>query len=464
MPASRLHLTMPSTVIHPSTGEELWVDRLLDVDSGRYCHVSVDESGQATHLPDWSERAVALIAEEEGISAEQLIVGNAIQVIYPFSHQLVWRAKLSERRGYGTFAVDLDLCGYPVDIEAVQAAEQEAHRAQCPKLQDALCYALLHMSPDAVEDVEIATREGLDPKELVAHLDRAGYEARQGRPFVYARLPKSVILDLVALDMVAWIDRGPHDGTVPLDSNLSFAFEEMSGQITLKMRTMKEYGCSNFPIEAALSRPESRKLELVIEGVHWPIICKESQGPARLEVNLGYLNGVYELAFAYEGLRDRYQMGVSPERIALEPVETTFTWPEYDVWLRLPPDTVWFVTRARTVHAGGTPVVLDRSTYQAQVGAFFADVEKLGAVRFVPEEGVYSNRGFISPWPSWWGSRGGYTEIHRDDRSFHSLEWPEIRYYRYAGTNESIRELVEAHRSNTLGIVACTWEEGALEW
>lgn len=246
--------------------------------------------------------------------------------------------------------------------------------------------------------------------------------------------------------------------TVPLDSNLFLAFEETGGRITLKVWTEKFYGCCNFQVDAELSYPGRQQIEIAIRGVYRPKVCLTEMGPATWKVSLGRLDGAYELAFIYKGLRDRYRLTASSVSITLEPDEVQFTWPKYEMWLRLPPEAIWFVARARTVDPEGKTVYLDRSSYQAEVERFFAALEGLGAEPFVPPEGVYSNRWFVPPWSNWWQSDSGYIRIPINARSFHEFKWPDIRYYRYAGAPERLKELVQNHSSAAAWITGYTWE------
>ena len=456
IPADQLHLHWESTILRPSTGEELWAGRILDTASGHYYEVSVDASGHAAYLPDFSDQAVALIAEQEGIPAEELIVANTVNAIFQFSHQFVWRAKIIANGDF--YEVNFNLDGNPVDITAIERAEELARETQCPKLEIALCQTLLRSSSDDTQHVRIFLREEADPGIVVRRIGEAGYEYHRDGQVVYAQLPKYLILELTALDAVHqiishWVAR-----TVPLDSNLFFAFEEAGGQITLKVWTEKIYGCCNYEIDAELLHPNPREFEVMVKGIYRPAECLTTTGPATWEVNLGELDKVYDLVFIYEDLRSHHRLTISPESIVVKTEETEFTQPKYETWLRLPPDAIWFVAQARAVYPEGTSATVERSTYEADVERFFADLEKLSVEPFVPQEGIYSNRWFVPPWSGWWQSEGEYILIPIDEHSFYHFKWPDIRYYHYSGPAEPIRELIQGYSSAIVSIAGYTWE------
>ena len=458
IPADQLFVHRENVVIRPSTGEELWIGRILDTDSGHYFEVWVDSVGRVDRLPDFSEQAAAQIAERENIPSEQLVVVNSVNAVFPLTRQLVWRAKIIDSKGTAFFEANFDLDGNPVDVEAIQAAEESARQTQCHKLDDGLCLVLLKKSPQEMQDVSIWLYTEAYVDVVTSRIADSGYEHRQSGQSVYARLPKQFILELATLDAVRFIGADWPAKTVPLDSNLFFAFEEAGGEVALKVRTEKIYGCCNFEIDAEFSQPSQERLEIAISGIYHPEICLTVLGPATLEVNLGALDGKYELDFTYEKLKDHHRLTVSPEHIALRPGNVAFTWSQYERWLRLPPDTVWFVTEAPIVDRSGTPVAVDRLAYDLTAEAFFAAVEDLGAEPFTPIEGVYSNRRFIPPWPSWSQPHKGYTQIPIDDRSFHSFKWPHIRYYHYTGPITRLAELLREYYTEVFWVTGYTWD------
>jgi len=463
IPAEQLHLHWESMILRPSTGEELWAGCLLDTISGHQYEVSVDASGRVAYVPDFSEQAVALLAEQEGIAAEQLIVANTASAIFPFSRQLVWCAKILDSKGKDIYGVNFDLDGNPVDVSAIEATEEAARQAQCPKLDASLCRTLLRKSSDDVQHVRVFLQEGADAGVVTQRIKEAGCEYEHEGQEVRARLSKKLIFELTTLDAVCQIISDWPSRTVPLDSNLVLAFEEAGGEVTLKMWTEKIYGCCNYQIDAQLSHVGPQQLEMVIRGLYQPEVCLEAMGPATREADLGRVDGVYELVFVYQDLQDRYRLTVSPASISLQLDEARFTWPKYETWLRLPPDAVWFVAQARTVDSEGTPVALERPTYQAQVDEFYAAVEGLDAELFVPPAGAYSNRQFVPPWPGWWHSKGDAVEIPIDDHSFYHFKWPDIRYYHYTGSAERLQELLQEYNSATVAIGSYTWEGEPLE-
>jgi hypothetical protein len=457
IPPERLEISWEQTVRLATTGEELWAGRFLDIDSGHYDYVWVDLSGHAGNLPDFSEQVVARIAEQESIPVEQLVVGSTGYGAYPFTKQIIWMAEIYDSMGEGIFDRVLDLEGNPADSGAIEAAERSAIERQCPRLEENLCRSFLSSSPEDLFYVWIDLDDKADLDVVAQKLEQAGYAYSQDDRRIRTRLPKWLILELTALEAVKHIAGDWPARTVPLNSNLSFTFDEADGQVNLRLST-EEYGCYNFQIDAELVHSEPHRFEIAIEGIHQPELCQEMVGPATWEATLGPLAGTYEMTFSYEDLRDRYRLIVAPESITAEPSEAIFTWPKYAAWLRLPIDAVWFVVQARTVDSEGTPIALERSTYEKEVGDFFAALENRGAAFFVPEEGVYSNRSFVPPWPNWWQSDGGGVEIPIDERSSLGFfgSWPDIRYFRHPKPDELIA-FVRAFNSEGLLIAGHTW-------
>jgi hypothetical protein len=238
------------------------------------------------------------------------------------------------------------------------------------------------------------------------------------------------------------------DNPVPLESNLFLSFEESGGDLALKMWTERIYPCYNYRVVADLIAP-GPAIKINIEGIYQPGLCGLALGPARQEVKLGQLDGAHNLVFIYQGLRDRYRLAVSSERITLTPKRVGFTRPIYETWLRLPQDAVWIVAGARMVTVERTPTVPDRAVYTAEAERFFSRLEEMGAERFNPQEGIYSSIWFAPPWSGW----------SREDRGY-PFKQPDIRYYHYSGSATQLQELVENYPSEAVWIAAYTWRGG----
>jgi hypothetical protein len=246
------------------------------------------------------------------------------------------------------------------------------------------------------------------------------------------------------------------DSPVPLESNLFLSFEESGGDIALDIWTERIYGCYNYEVVADLAVRGSA-IKISIEGVYQPQFCQDALGPARQEVKLGQLDGAHNLVFIYQGLRDRYRLAVSSERITITPKRVGFTRPIYETWLRLPQDAIWIVAEASTLTAERTPTVPDRAVCTAEASRFFSGLEEMGAERFNPQEGIYSNSRFVAPWPGWsWDDRG-YTYIPITDNSGYLFKWPDIRYYHYPGSATQLQGWVVNYQSQAVWITAYTW-------
>jgi hypothetical protein len=388
IPVAQLSLEWEMTILHPSTGEELWVGQFEDMTSGYYFEVSVSPLGQVASLPDFSTQAVSQVAQQTGIPAEQLIVANKVYAVFPLTHQIVWRAVIMDTRSgfISKGDVNLDLAGNSIDIAAIEAAEEATRRAQ----------------PSTPTSSPITTQ------------------------------------------------------ATSLDTNIIFALEEVNGQVILKMRTEKIYGCANYSIDAHLNRPSLQGLKVVIKGIYRPEMCLNMIGPAYLDINLGQPDGMYDLTFVYEEMQDRYHLTTSPDRLTVQAIEAQFTWPKYETWLRLPPDSVWFIASAYPWNEQITPIAVDRSAYEAEVEQFFATVEALGAAPFTPSEGIYTNRRFAPPWPSWWQWKWDIVQMPLDDYRWRELQWPDIRYYHYSGPLAKLQALVQNDSEPLVGVLAYT--------
>jgi hypothetical protein len=341
VPAEQLLLRDGSIALHPATGEELWIGTFNAHPSGRAYQVMVNAAGQASYPPDFSAQAIAAIAAETGIAADQLSVVSQYYITFPFTRKAIWLATIVDMKG-GLIkkGIGIDLSGNPVDFAPLQTAEENARRAACPKLDAILCSFVLSAALEDMHDIQILLRQGADPGSVLALIESAGYAYRRDDfGMYYITLPKRLLLDLTALPAVASVMADYPAKTGPLDSNLLFGFQDAAGQVTLKVRTEKEYGCSNFTVDAELrllEQSDTKRHEVVVWGIYRPRGCQTAMGPATWEVYLGPLGGRYELGFVYEDLRDDYILLVTPDRIMVEAVTQQFTRPEVSVWGRQP--------------------------------------------------------------------------------------------------------------------------------
>ncbi len=455
--ADSLRLEMELRALRPSTGEELWIGRFIDISTGRSAWVQVDTAGQPAFLPDFSAVAREQLAQARNIPLEQVEVASAVYTTFPFSRQVAWLANLFDSQNGEWMRMAFDLDGRPVDIQALQQAESDARQGQCGKLYEDLYRSLLLLPPEATRLVEIYWLEGSDPAAVINWLEATGLAYQSKEISIQATLSKEAIYQVAALDPVSHIGPGYADQTVALDSNLLFSFEEAGGNLVLRMRTEKIYGCSNYPIDARLDHPGDSRWLITVRGILRRVMCETALGPAEWETTLGALDGEYELVFEYAGTQDRYRLTVTSRAVRVEVLANAFTWPRYSQWLRLPPGTVWFVAQACQGTALATPVPIERSVYREKLKEFFAAVESLGLEPLIPEEGIYSNRDFIPPWPAWHLVKGDRVEIPLDENRSSELHWPEIRYFKGSGEPGQFSGLIENYRSQSICIGVYPW-------
>jgi len=101
-------------------------------------------------MPEETQRALKYIAEREEISIEQLVVANQHRREYALlgrTFRAVTALDVESDRWYNVM-VDLADGSFVDDVEAVERAEQEAHRTRYGKLEPALFERLETMKPD----------------------------------------------------------------------------------------------------------------------------------------------------------------------------------------------------------------------------------------------------------------------------------------------------------------------------
>ena len=141
--------------------------------------------------PEETRRALQYIAGRKGVPVEQLVVVNQHRREYKLLGRVFWAVTLLDTKDDRWYNVMVDLADSSLveDVEAVEQAEREAHRARYGKLEPALFDRLETMRDD--EEVEIAAWVAGGPKrseeELYAALAAKYPEAqtaleRSGKP------------------------------------------------------------------------------------------------------------------------------------------------------------------------------------------------------------------------------------------------------------------------------------------
>jgi len=143
-------------------------------------------------VPEETQRALQYISEQEDIPVEQLVAANQHQREYELLGRVFWAVTLLDTKDDRWHNVMVDLADGRIvdDVEAIEQAEREAHRARYGKLEPALFEHLKAMKSDA--EVPVAIWVAGEPKqseeELYAALAAKYPEAqaaleRSGNPF-----------------------------------------------------------------------------------------------------------------------------------------------------------------------------------------------------------------------------------------------------------------------------------------
>ncbi len=434
----------------PAPGDQLWLGRFLDRDSGQLFWVLVDQDGKATALPDWSKRALAVAADTHSVQVADLVLVAAEYRAYPFSRQLAWIGNILHAPSGKTLPVAIDLTGDAVDIDRLERAESAARRTFCGAVDPSLCRDLLMLPDSAERFVQIQATNRSAVSDIVDFLNEAGVTHRRTGAALFALLTKEQILAIGQMKNVKAVLPDFPQQTLPLESNIVLGLSEVGGEFILEMRTDKLYGTLNYQVVTDLVRKEVTttkqiSLEVHISGVLEPAMGPAAIGPATAQVDLGELSGTYTISFIYEQMVDRYRLSVSPYSAILRPVTNRFTWPRYTTWRRLPEDAVWFVVQAQTVDKRGRPIDVNPDAFQEKADAFYDDIEALGARPFVPRKGVYANQNFIPPWPDWQIPDRGFVQVPVSEDRAYLFTWPDIRYYHFDGALRELEAVIETH-------------------
>lgn len=240
----------------------------------------------------------------------------------------------------------------------------------------------------------------------------------------------------------------PQREVAPLPSDLTFAFEEVAGKVTLTIVTeTDDLPCGNIDIVTHLNQDEWKTLEIQIEGIalnNDDQLCLDTVDPAWTSHRLGELEGEYTLRFLYEEQEDRYRLQVSSDALVIDPLQTHITSPEYEMWKRLPPNTIWILA-----HSAGYDQ--DPTVFRERANRVFGDIEALGAESFVPEKGVYTNRHHIPP----------VNYLSNEEHRLLQI----VRYYQYDGSFAAIEEILAAHVDpDAIRINAHHWNGERIIW
>jgi len=221
---------------------------------------------------------------------------------------------------------------------------------------------------------------------------------------------------------------------LPLDGKLHIFISEFAGQIKLHLVTGTRAYSSSCTFHATFRAPSSRMLEVLMEGITCPEMTFADITALAWERNLGVLDGPYTITLRNGAMHDDYLLTVSSGAIDLRASTQQFTIPQHERWLRLAPDTIWFVAQnyAGTSQTAATP--RDSARYTTTVQHFEALIAAAQCTPILPPQGVYAHEGFISPWPETWAEQRDtngnvVTRIPLRNPKFTLLYEPTIQYY-----------------------------------
>ncbi|MFZ1752462.1 MAG: hypothetical protein WBO46_10710 [Caldilineaceae bacterium] len=486
-------------VIDPASGDEWTVVRLTDGATGTTFWVRTDEDGESSLLPDFSEDALALVAERDELGAADLEFLYGFYIPFPFTHQILWTGQFADTKAGGELTIALNLAGEEVDPIEESEAESAALLDYCGAMDVSLCLEILSAPAGAESNVvltlaeEISTEEipaeatptagtptagtptaESEPETAVDFLDRQEVIYREEDGDLFFRLENDSLRELAQMDGIESIQKDFPDEHLPLDTNLILGLIEESGALSLTLESQKTYPLLTYQVEATLEELEITRTQSVtfvtqINGIFAPADGPASQSPALATLPLGELSGRYGLSLAYGApeqeldLTDNYILIVSDGRAVIRPVSNSFTWASYPTWLRLPATAVWFVVQARAGDTEGKPFDVEPEAFADKAQAFYTDIEALRARELSLAEGVYTNVLFVPPWPTWQIPDGDFVRVPLNGSQSYIFKWPDIRYYTYSGGPDALEAVIAEHCVDEVAIVGYTASGGVLD-
>ena len=221
---------------------------------------------------------------------------------------------------------------------------------------------------------------------------------------------------------------------LPLDSDVVFQVYEAYGtpddqypnlnavsepRVAIRVRTEREYTCSNYDIEYKKAISKSRVV-LQLTGVSLGPGCATSIGPAKTAFFADLETGTYELVVLHDVRTAEFLVSVSDESFSVSPSEDAFARTEHSLYWRYPPKSF--------VYLCGTTNIT-----RSMCSDFIE-----GLSRLVPiEEFSFPQTGH-APWP---GSADGYQYA------------APVRYFRYSDEADFQRAgaTLEAYARDVIG-------------
>jgi hypothetical protein len=230
--------------------------------------------------------------------------------------------------------------------------------------------------------------------------------------FPIFRRSRFVLIGVLIIAGISYYVSRPSFGLYALDGGVRFALEEFNDQFTLHIWTIAQNYSSSNILRADQIRHINQHIEIAVYEIKVPGGGIHADATAlHWEVPLGTLSATIDLTFIYGWQRDYYTLSITSDRVEIQGSPGQFTLPDQLVWQRLPSDTVWVLSQMNRDWVYPLPTETEITTYRQEAMQVIEQIEAQGCVRFMPNQGFYTHRDFLAPWPAVWRQKEGFVEI-----------------------------------------------------
>jgi hypothetical protein len=135
----------------------------------------------------------------------------------------------------------------------------------------------------------------------------------------------------------------------PIDSKILFNVSEYHHGLTIgepkifiNLSTEKIYGCFNYSIESN-KNIKNRNIDIYLSGIYKPDVCLTACGPARKEMELKNLSGIYKINIKNKVFIDRYDLHITDSYIQIKGDTTKNTKPSNNLYWRYPENSMAYI-------------------------------------------------------------------------------------------------------------------------
>lgn len=136
------------------------------------------------------------------------------------------------------------------------------------------------------------------------------------------------------------------DGLVIYFQERHEGHSESDPELVLELKTKKILECSNYFIVHELLQTDDL-IEIRLLGIDIGLICFTGYGPAYGQVSFENVEGIKELVISDGGLRDRFEINVTHEKVDIAPITATFAETPHNRYYRKPENTFHFSCNTR---------------------------------------------------------------------------------------------------------------------